>query len=475
MQPSRVYARLSLLGLTLLAGCDSEGGADGGAARDAAMSLDAAGADAAPTDGARPPQDAARPDGGDTDASTPPPGGACAPLPAPSGMVISVGPRDDLAAAMASAPAGATVSLADGTYDVPAAGLWVRADDVTVRGASGDRARVVLDGGYRQTSGGVLNVYGRRGVTIAHLTIRRARYHAVHVTGGPTGPSDRARLYDLHVADPGEQAIKINSNDGNDNDDGEIACSLIELTDEGRAVVMSHTSSGSRCYTGGVDAHRARGWAIRDNVIRGFWCDNGDLSEHGIHFWRGGRDTLVERNLLVDNARGIGFGLGMPGPGRTYDDAPCAGIASAEHYRGVIRNNVVLGLRDALFDSPSGMDLGIGLESACDAVVVHNTVASLRAPFSSIEWRWPASRARVINNLATGRLRPRDGASAEQTTNLENASAGTFEDLAGASARLAAGAADALGRGDAEGVTLAPTDFAGETRGNPPDLGALER
>lgn len=35
----------------------------------------------------------------------------------------------------------------------------------------------------------------------------------------------------------------------------------------------------------------------------------GGAPEHGIHFWTGSRGTLVERNLLKNNARAIGFGL----------------------------------------------------------------------------------------------------------------------------------------------------------------------
>jgi hypothetical protein len=411
---------------------------------------------------------------GDTDDDNPPAVG-CEPLPPPEGVVIEVGPDDDFATAIAGAPEGATVLLADGTYDVPAGGLWPGANGITLRSASGQRGAVVLDGSYAQTSGGLINIYGRRDVTIAHLSIRRARYHAIHVTGGPDGPSNGARLYDLHLADAGEQSVKINSNQGHDTDDGEVACSLIELTDAGREQVMMHESSGSYCYTGGIDAHRAWGWRIHDNVIRGFWCSNQYLSEHGVHMWRGCRDTIVERNLLVDNARGIGFGLGQPGPGRVYDDDPCPGIGAAEHYGGIIRNNMIVGVRPELFASPSGMDLGIGLEASCNATMVHNTVASTEAPYSSIEWRFSQTTARIINNLVTHNLRERDGATAQLVSNLENADAALFVDLASADLHLVPGADPAIDQGDPEGAALAPTDFDGDARDDTPDLGADER
>jgi hypothetical protein len=386
----------------------------------------------------------------------------------PSANQIKVGPEDDLADALANAPAGSTVLLADGTYNVGPDGLWIGADNVIVRSASGDPASVILDGGYRQTSGGVLNVAGRSDVTLAHLTITRGRYHLVHVTGGPEGPSAGARLYDLELVDPGEQAVKVNSNYDFDSDDGEIACSTIQLTDEGRGIVMQNEAAGSFCYTGGIDAHRAQSWTVRDNVIEGFWCD-GDLSEHGIHFWRGSRDTVIQRNLLIDNARGIGLGLGQPGSGRTYDDAPCGGQA-AEHYGGTIENNMIVGRRPELFASPSGMDLGVGLEAACEVLVVHNTVASIEAPFSSMEWRWPETSVRAVNNLVTHELRTRDDATAELVANVTNAPLSTFLDLEAADAHLAS--ASVATAGASEGAELAPLDFDGDARTATPHVGA---
>lgn len=437
---------------------------------DASASVDDGPTDDSPTDASA--DDASSDDGSDTGEPTP---SGCDPLPAPDGTIIEVGPGDDLANAIAQASMGSTVRIADGTYDVGPDGLWVGADFVTIRGASGDRAAVVIDGAYQQAGGGLLNVSGRTGTTIAHLTLRHARYHLVHVTGGPRGPSTNTTLYDLHLVDPGEQAVKINSNYDFDSDGGELACSRIELTDEGRAQVMMYESAGTFCYTGGVDAHRARDWTIRDNVIEGFWCSNEYLSEHAIHLWRGCRDTVVERNVLVDNARGVGFGLGMPADGRTYDDDPCPGIAVAEHYGGLIRNNFIVATRPELFASPSGMDVGIALESACGATIVHNTVASAMPPYSSMEWRFAESNPRVVNNLVTHNLRDRDGAVAERVSNVENATPDVFVDLSGHDVHLAASAAVAIDQGAPEGADLAGADFDGDAREGAPDVGADER
>ncbi len=265
-------------------------------------------------------------------------------------------------------------------------------------------------------------------VTIADLTVRRAFNHPIHVTGGAGDHTERTRILNVAVVDPGQQAIKINgSGAGTWADDGVVACSRIELTDEGRANVRDN------CYTGGVDAHGARGWRVYQNEVRGFWCQHG-LSEHGIHFWRGSRDTVVERNTLLDNVRGIGFGLGSGSADgeRVYDDAPDCGSPDAYfgHFGGMVRNNFVAVGDPRVFDAQARADSGIGLEAVCDTTIAHNTVAFTRDPgSSSIEFRHPQTRLLLANNLTTHRLIARDGARTMSISNVEEAPREYFRDV----------------------------------------------
>ena len=132
-----------------------------------------------------------------------------------------------------------------------------------------------------------------------------------------------------------------------------------------------------------------------------------------MHFWVTGRDTLVERNTIVDCARGIGFGLGENGNGqeRVYPDDPYPEASYLGHVDGIIRNNFIAATSAALFASNSGFDAGISLDQARGSLVIHNTIASSQAPFSSIEWRWDNTQVRLINNLVTHNLRDRGGQS----------------------------------------------------------------
>ena len=387
--------------------------------------------------------------------------GLCPPLAPPTGSVITVSTVSELEHAVNAAAAGDTILIADGVYNLDGVYLRVDAPDVTLRSASGQRDAVVLDGNYLTTE--IIQIVVSN-VTVADLTLREAYNHPIHVISNEGGDVTGTLIYNVHIVDPGEQAIKINPYTGANAryfpDEGVIACSHIELTGAGRAQVRNN------CYTGGVDAHQARGWVLRDNLIEGFWCERG-LSEHGIHFWRASRDTVVEHNFLRNNARGVGFGLAASGDGmRTYDDNPCPGAAGGyvDHYGGVIRNNFIFANEDALFASEYGFDTGIGLWQACGARALHNTVASTQAPFSSIEWRFDNTDVAIINNLVTHNLRDRGG-SATLAGNLENQPLSLFVDGAGGDLHLAASAAAAIDQ------VSRPPDVLDDFDGDPRPLG----
>ena len=398
----------------------------------------------------------------------------CPPLPPPTGRIVHVDTEAELWTAVNENVPNTTILVADGTYNLGQHGyyLWFDTPNVTLRSASGNRESVILDDNYQSTE--IVTILASN-VTIADLTIKRAGTHPIHVTSSDSGDTLNTLIYNVHIIDPGQQAIKINPHAAKVHfpDNGVVACSHIELTDAGRAKVWEINGS---CYTGGVDAHQARGWTIRDNVIQGFWCQNG-LSEHGVHFWTGSRDTVVERNVLVDNARGVGFGLMQGGSGRTYDDNPCPSASGyVGHYGGIIRNNFIFASRDALFASDCGFDCGICLWQACDAAALHNTVVSTQAPFSSIEWRFSNTSADIINNLVSHNLVERDGASATLAENLEHAPLTLFVDGAGGDLHLAASASPAIDQGLALAVGRCDDDIDGDARpiGPARDIGADE-
>jgi hypothetical protein len=399
-------------------------------------------------------------------AAASPSSAACRPLPAPAGPTIRVGPAqaDRLPAIVSGAPARSTILLANGTYRLPST-LNVSTPGVTIRSLSGRPEAVVIDGRYAT---GDLVAVAANDVRIAEVTLTRASYHLVHVVPPNAGPTiRRVRLHRLRLVDGAEQFVKINPNAARTAfvDAGRVECSSFRLTDRGRAHVPSNFLP---CYTGGIDAHGARGWIVRLNRFEHIRCGPGKgLAEHAVHFWTGSRDTLVERNTIVDCARGIGFGLGDKTDwARRYPDAAGAGYVG--HYGGIIRNNVVVATRP-------GMDTGIGLEQAQAARVYHNTVyAGPRASgyFSSLDYRFPNTTADIRNNLVT-RITARDGATGRLARNVQSVPTGWFRNPTRLDFHLSRAAVGAIDRGVA--LRAAGLDIDGRPHSvGRPDLGADE-
>lgn len=393
----------------------------------------------------------------------------CPPLPPPAGPTVEVYPAQasTLRDIVAAAASGTTILLHDGVYALDdgdfASRLSFLTPGVTLRSYSGDRDAVILDGAYQTNE--LVSIHASD-VTLASLTLRRAYDHPIHVSGDPD-PITGVWIHDVRIVDPGQQAIKINPVGEGWVDDGIVECSSLELTDAGRTQIRDG------CYTGGIDAHRAQGWLVRRNRISGFWCDTG-LSEHGVHFWKASRDTVVEENVILDCARGIGFGLGSSGDGRDYPDDPYPGVGYLGHFDGVIRNNFVAAARPELFESQLGFDTGIALEQARGTWVAHNTVASTQAPFSSIEWRWGNTAIEVANNLVTHSLVPRDGGQATLQGNLTNAPTSWLVNVATADLHLTAAAGTARDGGVALPAGVADRDLDLEPRDGAPDVGGDE-
>jgi hypothetical protein len=415
-----------------------------------------------PGDGTKPTPDLGKkPDGA-------PPATECAALPAPTGTTVKVTPAQaaGLPGIVASAKSGTTILLEDGSYTMKGSESQRRLSfavaGVTLRSASGDRTKVVIDGEY-QTSEIVF--VSASDVTIAHLTIKRAVDHLIHVTGAP-GNVKNTRLHDLLLIDSGEQFVKVNGDGkGNWADGGRLECSTLELTAAGRPKVEPNPGG---CYTGGIDGHGAWGWQVRLNTFKGIYCDGAGLAEHAIHFWTGSRDTLVERNRILSCARGIGFGLGQSGAARTYSPDPYPSVAYKGHIDGIIRANLIH-VEPAV---AKYHDTGIGLEQAHGVRVYHNTLVS-KPTFSSIDYRFSGTKAEIRNNL-TFKITLRDGAQGSVDHNLENAPASLFVNAAGADYHLAAGASAAIDKGVV--VPEAGLDLDGKAHDvGAPDLGALER
>jgi hypothetical protein len=366
-----------------------------------------------------------------------------------SAVAIQVSSVAELENAVAQANSGGdkNIVIQSGTYHLNGVYLHLAADNITVSGATGSREDVVLDGDYVTTE--IFQVVGSS-ITIKDLTLQRAVYHPIHVFPGNKDVTGTV-IDNVHIIDPGQQAIKINQNAAKtySANSGTVKRSRIELTDSGRNKVWQINGS---CYTGGVDGHHATDWKIVGNEIEGFWCEDG-LSEHGVHFWSFSTNTLVEGNAIINCDRGVGFGLGSSG-----------------HVGGTIRNNMIY------HDSGhSHSDVGIGLESASDALVYNNTIFLQQSYPNAIEYRFSAtSNARIINNLTNKAIISRQGGSGSLSANITSAQLNWFAEATAGNLHLAYPVTEVIDQGSSiAGLT---DDFDGESRpaGDGIDVGADE-
>lgn len=298
---------------------------------------------------------------------------------------------------------GVTILLDDGTYRVASTSWfpYLTASNVVIRGASGNRDAVILEGGGMrdvapEVEDGLL-IAGDR-VIIADLTIREVGNHAIQNSG------HNLVVHNVRVQNTYQQMIK-GATERSTIDSGIVQCCLLEYT----------AGMGPQYYIGGLDIHKGHGWTVRDNVFLGIQSPSSSTAEHAVHFWNNCANNIVERNLIVNCDRGIGFGLG---------DSPNTG--------GIIRNNMIFSNGDAPF-----ADVGIGLETSPSSRVYNNTVF-IRYQ-NAIEFRFAGTRlVEVMNNLCNQEIRARDGATATVANNVTDAQAAWFVDAMSGDLHLAA-------------------------------------
>ena len=101
------------------------------------------------------------------------------PLAQPAGVIVRVRTAAELRRAVEEAAPGTTVLLADGRYPIDE--LLVTGHRLTIRGESGDREKVILDGEGRFTR--IVRVRGAKDLTIADLTVANSRQYGVMFLG----------------------------------------------------------------------------------------------------------------------------------------------------------------------------------------------------------------------------------------------------------------------------------------------------
>lgn len=333
-----------------------------------------------------------------------------------------------------------TILIADGIYRVASSSSfpYLTASNVVIRSASGNRDAVVLEGeGMKDVTPSTENALLIAGdnVTVADLTIRNVGNHGIQVSG------HHLFVHNVRIENTYQQMLK-GASVAASIDSGIVQCSVFEYP-SGRAPFY---------YTGGLDIHKGRGWLVRDNMFVGIQSPANSVAEHAVHFWNGSADNVVERNLILNCDRGIGFGLG-----------------SSANTGGVIRNNFIYNGGAAPFD-----DVGIGLESSPGTRVYNNTV--IVSYSNAIEYRFAETRGvEILNNLTNRPIRSRDDAAATVASNISTAQQSWFVDADGGDLHIASNSVAPVDSGT-DLTTYVPDDIdrAARPAGSAFDIGADE-
>jgi hypothetical protein len=382
--------------------------------------------------------------------------------------ILKVSTQDDLAKKVESAGAGTTILLKNGTYKISRP-LVFRKPNVFMRSESGNRGKVILDGKIgkgrlkRKNCVNEIIMIMASDVTIADISIRHARDHGIHIAPGQKGNIRNMVMKNIHIYDCGQQLIKVNSNGGKPlywADGGVLEDSLIEFVDNS----IMH-DMGDHFYTGGLDVHGGENWQIRKNTFRNIQR-KGKMMEHAVHMWSKCRGTIIEQNKFINCFRAVGLGMKRKTEGftRVYPDRK-GNKPYFDHIGGVVRNNFIFNRRGIPLES------GIELMNVVDAEIYHNTIVSHDKPFSSIEYRWPNTKVKIINNIVSQRIMKRNNAKAILKNNIENASPDLFKNYKKGNLHLASKSSKAIDMGAPINVKK---DIDGAERDPKPDIGADE-
>ncbi len=276
------------------------------------------------------------------------------PLPAPAGRVIHVRTVDQLFAAAEQVPPGGTILVEDGVYKIPRY-FEIHTDGVTLRSASGNREKVILDGAESR-HGELIGISRCSGVTIAHLTIRNVRWNGFKLNSNLQ--SHEVTIYDCIIQNIWQRGVKAPAVPEELADKLSPRRCRIQYclfynerpkTWEDDPTDTLQTFGGN--YVGGIDAMQAREWVISDNV---FWGIRGRTGEArgAIFLWMDSRDCVVERNVIVSCDSGICLGNSY----RSRFPIHCIGC--------VVRNNFIVG-------APEN---GILADYTDNCRILHNTV-----------------------------------------------------------------------------------------------------
>ena len=377
------------------------------------------------------------------------------PLPEPTGQAIRVDTVDGLFKAARDVEPGGTILVADGHYRMPRY-FDIRTDDVTLRGASGRRERVVLDGADSR-HGELLGITGCEGVTVADLTVQNVKWNGIKINSDRF--TTRVTIRNCVIRNVWQRGVKGPAVRPEERDRFRPADCRIQwcLFTNDRPKQFSDDPADRRHgfggnYVGGIDVMYARRWTISDNVFRGIRGRTGE-ARGAVFLWHEAEDCIVERNVILDCDSGICLGNS-----HRPDDVPVHAT------RCIVRNNFLARCPEQ----------GILADYTRQCRILHNTIHDPDSRLKRLIRLVHDNDGLVVaGNLLSGPpMRVQTTSPMTIEHNLTKKVAGWFVDAAGGNLHLAPGALPASARVPRRKAV--PTDIDGEARPSETAFGADE-
>nr|CAA9284809.1 hypothetical protein AVDCRST_MAG63-3892 [uncultured Armatimonadetes bacterium] len=375
-------------------------------------------------------------------------------LPPPAGRVTRVADPEAIYRAAAGARPGETILIAEGVYAMPRP-LEIKTDRVTVRGASGAREKVILDGGNQ---GELIRITNCSGVTIADLTVQNVRWNGIKLNSETD--VQRASIYNCVLRNIWQRAIKgVLVPAENRERIRPRGCRIrycLFANDRAKRFEDDPADTPENFggnYIGGIDVMYPTDWVISDNVFVGIRGRTGE-ARGAVFLWHDAVGCVVERNVLIDCDSGICLGNSSRNAETKVHATRC-----------VVRNNFLTRVPEN----------GILADYTRDCRILNNTVYdpdSRRGRL--IRLVHDNDGLLVANNLVCGpRIRVESQSRLVLRNNLEKVlDPAAFAAPADGDLRLTRRATEAIDR--AEPRADVRDDIDGKPRRGRPDIGAHE-
>lgn len=343
-----------------------------------------------------------------------------------TGQTTNVATTSQLRSAVASAAAGTTIIVANGTYDLAGAPIAVAhpgtaAAPITIRAAN-QGAAIILTNGAEEAFFVAQPYYTFDGLVFS--VAGQGSFHAFKLNGADpsngittAGSNTTIRNVRCLMGATSEACIKGSTAATPPYPDSALITNLY-------VAFLSPSTNG---VTEGIDAVGVANWQINTSLFQSVKRIGGGA--WGIVLKGNSQNCIIERNVFLDS--NIAISVGGTTGSQWYRD----GDSTYEHRNGVVRNNTING----------STDVAIYLEKANNTTISNNTIlnpsSSSGTGGMSIDIRYTQSTATINNNILAKPLNPRDGGIIlSQANNIMTLPAGTVRfDLGSFEAELVTG------------------------------------